>query len=109
MAGCTLTHVLTTHHHHDHAGGNWELCRRVQLRFGRKLVVVGGKTDSVPACTLPVSDGQSCEPRLPPHLHEYRPIATRPLALCALPPRGIVFLTAAAPAHASFPSLFPTG
>lgn len=62
VAGCTLTHILTTHHHHDHAGGNWELCKRVQQRQGRKLIVVGGKNDNVPACTLPVVDGQSCAP-----------------------------------------------
>ena len=56
-AGCTLTHILTTHHHHDHAGGNSELCARMREAHGRKLTVVGGRKDRVPACTMLVSDG----------------------------------------------------
>jgi hydroxyacylglutathione hydrolase len=35
--GLTLTHLLTTHHHWDHAGGNAALLKRVP-----GLVVVGG-------------------------------------------------------------------
>lgn len=53
-AGATLTTVLTTHHHWDHAGGNKEL---VEL-FGKPLKVVGGD-DRIGALTQKVSHGDS--------------------------------------------------
>jgi len=46
------THVLTTHKHWDHAGGNSELARRFP-----GLVIYGSATDEIPACTVPVHDG----------------------------------------------------
>ncbi|KAF6005117.1 hypothetical protein F1559_000797 [Cyanidiococcus yangmingshanensis] len=46
------THVLTTHKHWDHAGGNSELARRFP-----GLVIYGGASEDVPACTSPVHDG----------------------------------------------------
>lgn len=39
----TLTHALTTHHHHDHAGGNEKLAGLV-----KGIEVVGGD-DRIPA------------------------------------------------------------
>jgi glyoxylase-like metal-dependent hydrolase (beta-lactamase superfamily II) len=115
-ANVTLTHILTTHHHHDHAGaragrgtraggraggarggsglaaraqtltlracthaharacrtlrspvrvpppaagGNTQLVRHVRAAEGRQLVVVGGRRDSVPGCTLALGDGDT--------------------------------------------------
>lgn len=51
--GWTLTHILNTHHHGDHTGGNVELARRTGC------VVVGAARDSqrIPAITQEVSEG----------------------------------------------------
>ena len=57
LPGVELTHVLTTHRHHDHAGGNLELVAEVEASGGPKLVVVGGRRERVPGCTLGVADG----------------------------------------------------
>jgi len=46
-----LTHVLTTHHHWDHAGGNEELCRLV-----KDLTVCGGD-ERIGALTQKVEEG----------------------------------------------------
>ena len=45
--------------------GNNELCKRVREVHGRKLVVVGGKKDRVPGCTLMVNDGDRHTPSRP--------------------------------------------
>ncbi|CDW91444.1 hydroxyacylglutathione hydrolase [Stylonychia lemnae] len=46
------THILTTHKHGDHSGGNNELKERYP-----DLEVIGGANDSIPGCTQPVNDG----------------------------------------------------
>ena len=46
------THVLTTHKHWDHAGGNAELARRIP-----SLTVYGSAAEDIPARTHPVRDG----------------------------------------------------
>ena len=53
-----LTHVLTTHHHPDHSGGNVEMAA---ARPG--IAVVGGAEEGgrIPAATLLVKDGQTFE------------------------------------------------
>lgn len=52
-AGALITHILTTHKHWDHAGGNSEM---------RKLLpdvpVLGGAGDGVAACTWQVQEGE---------------------------------------------------
>lgn len=48
-AGVTVTTVLTTHKHWDHAGGNVKIAKLVP-----GIEVVGGKEDNVPAATLHV-------------------------------------------------------
>ncbi|KAK4318225.1 hypothetical protein Pmani_010762 [Petrolisthes manimaculis] len=53
-AGVSLTTVLTTHHHWDHAGGNKELVES----FGKPLKVVGGD-DRIPALTQQVTHGDT--------------------------------------------------
>lgn len=51
--GWTLTHVLCTHHHPDHTGGN------VALRQATGCEVVGARADAarIPALTVAVDDG----------------------------------------------------
>lgn len=49
--GVRITHVLCTHHHWDHSGGNAPL-----LKVLPDLVVVGGRIDNVEACSRPVDD-----------------------------------------------------
>ncbi|KAK3246545.1 hypothetical protein CYMTET_43923 [Cymbomonas tetramitiformis] len=49
-----LTHILTTHKHWDHAGGNVEMAKLVP-----GIVVVGGATEGVDACTKPMKGGES--------------------------------------------------
>jgi len=51
--GLTCVGILTTHHHWDHAGGNTELCKKVE-----GLAVYGGKIDNVEGCTHPLEHGQ---------------------------------------------------
>eukprot|EP00386_Alphamonas_edax_P002587 GDKI01007765.1.p1 GENE.GDKI01007765.1~~GDKI01007765.1.p1 ORF type:complete len:339 (-),score=100.39 GDKI01007765.1:24-1040(-) len=50
--GYTIMRVLTTHKHWDHAGGNEEMKQLVP-----ECEVFGGATESVPACTHSVGDG----------------------------------------------------
>ena len=54
--GWTLTHVLNTHHHFDHAGGNEELKNK------HGCTVVGPKADEgrIPAIDVAVGDGDTC-------------------------------------------------
>jgi hydroxyacylglutathione hydrolase len=51
--GWRLTHVLNTHHHADHAGGNVELKRRTGC------TIVGPRADAarIPGLDVPVGDG----------------------------------------------------
>eukprot|EP00871_Galdieria_phlegrea_P004907 jgi/Galph1/5417/GphlegSOOS_G4088.1 len=48
-----LTHVLTTHRHWDHAGGNEKMAELVP-----GITIVGGELDNVPAATVQLKDGQ---------------------------------------------------
>ena len=50
--GITITHVLTTHHHFDHAGGNEKMKQLVP-----SIEVVGGANDKVKGMTKGVNDG----------------------------------------------------
>ena len=51
--GWKLTHILNTHHHPDHTGGN------VELKAKWKCTVVGPRREvgKIPACDIPVADG----------------------------------------------------
>ncbi len=51
--GWQLTHILNTHHHSDHAGGNLELKRRTGCE------IVGPRVDAarIPGLDTPVGDG----------------------------------------------------
>ncbi len=55
LKGWTLTHILNTHHHDDHTGGNLALKQRYNAR------VVGARGDSqrIPGIDLQVADGDS--------------------------------------------------
>jgi len=50
--GARVSHILTTHAHWDHAGGNVEFAGKVP-----GIIVVGGVNDGIPACTHPVRQG----------------------------------------------------
>lgn len=45
-----LSHVLTTHKHEDHSGGNREIAAAYPT-----VSILGGQEDQVPACTRPVT------------------------------------------------------
>lgn len=53
--GWTLTHILNTHHHHDHTGGN------LALQQATGCTVVGARHDAarIPGLGQPVGDGDS--------------------------------------------------
>ncbi|MTJ80934.1 MAG: hydroxyacylglutathione hydrolase [Telmatospirillum sp.] len=53
--GWTLTHILNTHHHNDHTGGN------LALQKATGAVVVGSRQDAqrIPGITVKVGDGDS--------------------------------------------------
>jgi len=55
--GWRLTHILNTHHHADHAGGNLELKRRTGCR------IVGPRADAqrIPGIDTEVGDGDAFE------------------------------------------------
>jgi len=55
--GWTLTHILNTHHHYDHAGGNLEL----KKQWG--CTIIGSKPDAarIPGIDIEVGDGESFE------------------------------------------------
>jgi len=55
--GWTLTHILNTHHHADHAGGNLELKRRTGCR------IVGPRADAarIPGIDVEVGEGEAFE------------------------------------------------
>lgn len=52
--GWTLTHILNTHHHHDHVGGNGELKTE-------GVKVYGPAADgNIPGMDVPLKDGDKC-------------------------------------------------
>jgi hydroxyacylglutathione hydrolase len=55
--GWTLTHILNTHHHGDHAGGN------LALKAATSCVVVGPRADAarIPGIDVEVGDGDAFE------------------------------------------------
>ncbi|KAH7468758.1 Hydroxyacylglutathione hydrolase, mitochondrial [Phytophthora ramorum] len=55
----TISMILTTHSHWDHAGGNRDLVDLVQARENREIPVIGGPGDAVEAQTRSVTDGDS--------------------------------------------------
>ncbi len=51
--GWTLTHILNTHHHFDHAGGNEEL----KARHGATIVGPSADADRIPGIDVALGDG----------------------------------------------------
>ena len=47
-----VTHIFTTHHHYDHAGGN----NQIKNVFN-DCIILGGEADNVEGCTHFVKDG----------------------------------------------------
>jgi hydroxyacylglutathione hydrolase len=52
--GLTLTHILNTHHHNDHTGGNLEL----KEEFGLTIVGPRADRDRIPGIDIAVGDGE---------------------------------------------------
>ena len=59
--GLTLTTILTTHYHADHAGGNHKMLQLMGARQGQ-IKVVGGDR-SLQALTHPVRDNERFQVR----------------------------------------------
>jgi hydroxyacylglutathione hydrolase len=57
----TISTILTTHSHWDHAGGNRSLVDLIQENEKRQVAVVGGPGDAVEAQTKTVSGGDSVQ------------------------------------------------
>lgn len=55
--GATLSHILLTHHHHDHIGG----VEALRARFGTCVIGPGKDVNRLPPLDLAVTDGQ-CVP-----------------------------------------------
>jgi hydroxyacylglutathione hydrolase len=53
--GWTLTHILNTHHHFDHAGGNLE----IKDKTGCQIVGPRGEADAIPGIDVSVGDGDT--------------------------------------------------
>jgi len=51
--GWTLTDIMTTHHHHDHTGGNLEL----KQEFGCRITGPKGEADKIPGIDEAVVEG----------------------------------------------------
>ena len=51
--GLSMTTVLTTHHHYDHAGGNKDM-----KKLFPAIAIVGGKGDAIQGMTRQVIDGE---------------------------------------------------
>jgi len=51
--GWQLTHILNTHHHHDHAGGNLAL----KHRYGCTIIGPKADADRIPGIDVQVADG----------------------------------------------------
>ncbi len=52
--GWRLTHILNTHHHFDHVGGNEAL----KLRHGATIIAPQAEQDQIPAVDVGVKDGE---------------------------------------------------
>ncbi|HMB74054.1 MAG TPA: hydroxyacylglutathione hydrolase [Gammaproteobacteria bacterium] len=57
VTGWRLTHILNTHHHGDHAGGNLEL----KSRTGCQIIGPGGDAARIPGIDRGVGDGDTIE------------------------------------------------
>ena len=55
--GWTLTHILNTHHHYDHAGGNEEL----KAKTGCTIIGPKGEAAKIPGLDRAVGDGDMVE------------------------------------------------
>ncbi|MEO0879751.1 MAG: hydroxyacylglutathione hydrolase, partial [Pseudomonadota bacterium] len=53
--GWTLTHILNTHHHWDHAGGNLAL----KERWGCEIVAPAGEQEKIPGVDRTLREGDS--------------------------------------------------
>ena len=53
----TPTHILTTHHHFDHVGGNLELKQKYQL----KIIAPKSEQHMVPGADMGISEGQNLD------------------------------------------------
>jgi hydroxyacylglutathione hydrolase len=51
--GLSLTHILNTHHHFDHTGGNLEL----KTLTGARIIGPRADADRIPGIDIPVSEG----------------------------------------------------
>ena len=49
--GWKLTHILNTHHHYDHTGGNLELSK------GREIAICGPASEKIPGRTIDLNGG----------------------------------------------------
>ena len=56
-SGWRLTHILNTHHHFDHAGGNEELI----AKFGCEVIGPLAEADKIPGLTRTVGEGDVVE------------------------------------------------
>ncbi len=57
QTGWRLSHILNTHHHFDHAGGNEELI----AKFGCEVIGPLAEADKIPGLTRTVSEGDVVE------------------------------------------------
>ena len=55
--GWTLSHILNTHHHMDHIGGN----ERLRARFGPTLIGPASETARIPNMDITVQEGDTVE------------------------------------------------
>lgn len=51
-----LTHLVTTHKHYDHSGGNKDLKEKFP-----HLEIIGGFEDDIPGCTHPIKDEEQLD------------------------------------------------